>query len=92
MNEICNIYIIWIVYIFSLLLQTIAYSHFRSINRIYSVVSGKHKKRQLYNRNLQNEIIMKKSKNRTNAADAANIFIRNLLCNISEELGGFSDP
>lgn len=35
---------------------------------------------------------MKKSKNRTNAADAANIFIRNLLCNISEELGGFSAP
>ena len=32
-----------------------------------------------------------KSYKRTHAADAANIFIRNLLCEISEQLGGFSE-
>lgn len=32
-----------------------------------------------------------KSFKRTHAADAANIFIRNILCEISEQLGGFSE-
>ena len=33
----------------------------------------------------------KKSFKRTYPADAANIFVRNLLCDVSEELGGFSE-
>lgn len=33
----------------------------------------------------------KKSFKRTYSADAANIFVRNLLCDVSEELGGFSE-
>ena len=33
----------------------------------------------------------KNSVNRTNPADAANLFVRNLLCDISEELGGFNE-
>ena len=33
----------------------------------------------------------KNSFKRTNPADAANIFVRNLLCDLSEELGGFSE-
>jgi hypothetical protein len=33
----------------------------------------------------------KKSFKRTYSADAANIFVRNILCEVSEELGGFSE-
>ena len=36
-------------------------------------------------------LIMKKSIKRTHSANAANIFIKNLLCDISEVLGGFSE-
>jgi hypothetical protein len=34
---------------------------------------------------------MKKAHKRTHAADAANLFVRNLLCEISEQLGGFKE-
>lgn len=40
--------------------------------------------------NLNPLLFMAKSLNRTHSADAANIFVRNLLCDISEVFGGYS--